>query len=91
MKTVLAIDTIKPIGVRELNGFLTGIAAAVPGCFVSQGPSTRGRLTVTILAPTAVPLEVAEQVLDTLPHLCESITGLSLHDPARRAAPAPLG
>ncbi|WP_432492017.1 hypothetical protein [Kineococcus auxinigenes] len=86
MKTVLEIETTKPIGTRELNGFLSGIAAAVPGCFVSQGPSTRGRLTVTVLSSTPLALEVAEQVLESLPHLCDSIASLSLHEPPRRVA-----
>ncbi|WP_432486809.1 hypothetical protein [Kineococcus sp. SYSU DK018] len=86
MKTVLEIETTKPIGTRELNGFLVGIAATMPGCFVSQGPSTRGRLTVTVLAPTSLALEVAEEVLESLPHLCESIASLSLRKPVSRLA-----
>ncbi|MGI4896679.1 MAG: hypothetical protein ACRYF3_16355, partial [Janthinobacterium lividum] len=73
MKTVLTIETTVPISTHELNGFLTGIAERLPGCFVSQGPSTRGRLTVTILSSVAVGLEIAEEVLDTLPHLSDSI------------------
>ena len=88
MKTVLAIETTRPIGVRDLNGFIAGISERVPGCFVSQGPSTRGRVTVTILAPAAVPLEVAEQVLESLPELCDAISGIALQEAApRRARP----
>ena len=94
MKTVLTIETTKPISTRELNGFLSGIAERMPGCFVSQGPSTQGRLTVTILSSTPVLLEVAEEVLDGLPHLSDSIAGLDLQEVVRRAprqpAPAPL-
>ncbi|MCI2237863.1 hypothetical protein MN205_05080 [Kineococcus sp. TRM81007] len=86
MKTVVQIETTKPIGIRELNGFLTGIAQRMPGCFVSQGPSSRGRLTVVVLAPAPLELEVAEEVLESLPHLCDSIAGLSLGEPARRSA-----
>ncbi|ABS01553.1 hypothetical protein FHR75_002108 [Kineococcus radiotolerans] len=84
MKTVLAIETTRPIGVRDLNGFIAGISERVPGCFVSQGPSTRGRVTVTILAPAAVPLEVAEQVLESLPELCDAISGIALQEAAPR-------
>ncbi|WP_432564948.1 hypothetical protein [Kineococcus sp. SYSU DK003] len=89
MKTVLAIETTRPIGVRDLNGFISGIAERVPGCFVSQGPSSRGKITVTILAPQAVPLEVAETVLDTLPELCDAISGISLQENVRRMPPRP--
>ena len=102
MKTVLAIETTRPIGTRDLNGFISGISERVPGCFVSQGPSSRGKVTVTILSPQAVPLEVAEQVLETLPELCDAISGMSMQEAARRpnprqqarpapAVPAPVG
>jgi hypothetical protein len=84
MKTVLAIETTRPIGTRDLNGFVTGISERVPGCFVSQGPSTRGKVTVTILSPAAVPLEVAEEVLESLPELCDAISGISLQEAVRR-------
>ena len=86
MKSVLIIETSKPIGIQDLNGFLAAIAAHMPGCFVSQGPATRGRLTVYVLAPTPLLLEVAEQALEASPHLCDSITGLSLREAARRPA-----
>ncbi len=43
MKTVLAIETTRPIGVRDLNGFISGIAERVPGCFVSRGPAAAAR------------------------------------------------
>ncbi|WP_432495575.1 hypothetical protein [Kineococcus gypseus] len=86
MKTVLAIETTKPIGIRDLNGFLAGLAGRLPGCFVSQGPSTRGRLTVTVLSSAPVALEDAEEVLESLPHLCDSIAGLSLLGPAGQPA-----
>ncbi|GAA4984192.1 hypothetical protein [Kineococcus glutinatus] len=89
MKTVLAIETTKPIGIHDLNGFLQGIALHMPGAFVSQGPSTRGRLTVSVLAPGPLPLEVAEQVLESLPHLCDSIAGLSLQEATPRRRPVP--
>ena len=84
MKTILAIETNRPIGTRDLNGFISGISERVPGCFVSQGPSTRGKVTVTILSPQAVPLEVAEQVLETLPELCDAISGISLQEAVPR-------
>lgn len=94
MKTVLAIETTRPIGVRELNGFISGISERVPGCFVSQGPSSRGKVTVTILSPQAVSLEVAESVLDTLPELCDAISGITLQEAVRRPqrprTPAPV-
>jgi len=96
MKTVLAIETTRPIGVRDLNGFISGIAERVPGCFVSQGPSSRGKVTITILSPQAVSLETAEAVLDTLPELCDAISGITLQEAVRRApqrprpAPAPV-
>ena len=86
MKTVLAIETTKPIGIHELNRFLTGIADRMPGCFVSQGPGGRGRLNVVIFSSVPVSLEVAEEVLESLPHLCDSISGLSLQQSVRRAA-----
>jgi hypothetical protein len=93
MKTVLAIETTRPIGTRDLNGFVTGISERVPGCFVSQGPSTKGKVTVTILSPQAVPLEVAEQVLESLPELCDAISAITLEEavrrPPRRTAPVP--
>jgi hypothetical protein len=84
MKTVLAIETTRPIGVRELNGFIAGIAERVPGCFVSQGPSSRGKVTITLLSPQAVPLETAEAVLDTLPELCDAISGITMQESVRR-------
>ncbi|MEZ0493418.1 hypothetical protein AB2L28_14355 [Kineococcus sp. TBRC 1896] len=87
MKTVLSIETTRPIGVRDLNGFISGIAERVPGCFVSQGPSSRGKVTVTILSPQAVTLEVAEQVLEGLPDLCDAISGMSMEEATRRPNP----
>ena len=80
MKTVLALETTKPIGVHELNVFLNGITRHMPGSFVSQGPGTSGRLTVIVFSSVPLELEVTEQVLEALPHLCDSIAGLSLHD-----------
>ena len=88
MKTVLVLETTRPIGARELNGFLSGLSAQMPGCFVSQGPSTAGRLTVTVLSSTPVELEVAEQVLESLPQLCDAISSLELQQPVSRFAAA---
>ncbi len=56
-------------------------------------------MTVTILSPQAVPLEVAEQVLESLPELCDAISGMSMQEAVRRPnprqparpAPAPVG
>ena len=79
MKTVLAIETTEPVGIHELNGFLNGITRRMPGSFVSQGPSTGGQVTVIVFSSTPFELEVAEEVLESLPHLCDSIAGLSLH------------
>ena len=79
MKTVLAMETTRPIGIQELNVFLRGITGRMPGSFVSQGPSTAGRLTVIVFSAVPLALEVAEEVLESLPHLCDSIAGLSLH------------
>ncbi|GAA0306502.1 hypothetical protein GCM10009528_24690 [Kineococcus aurantiacus] len=82
---------------RDLNGFISGISERVPGCFVSQGPSSRGKVTVTILAPSAVSLETAEEVLESLPELCDAISGISLQEAVRRPnpraqpRPAPVG
>ncbi|GAB7193206.1 hypothetical protein NUM3379_39150 [Kineococcus sp. NUM-3379] len=86
MKTVLEIETTRPIGIHELNVFLKGITGHMPGSFVSQGHSTAGRLTVIVFSAAPLLLEVAEEVLESLPHLCDSIAGLSLHEPSRRAA-----
>lgn len=88
MKTVIAMEVTRPVGVHDLNGFISGISERVPGAFVSQGPGARGKITITILAPNAVPLEVAEQVLELLPELCDTISGIALQEPPRRRFPA---
>ena len=80
MKTVLSIDTARPVTIQELNGFFAALSTRVPGCFVSQGPSSRGRVTAVILASRPVSLETAEEVLDSLPHLCEAIVGLEIQE-----------
>ena len=85
MKSVLIIETSKPIGVRDLNCFLAAIVEHMPGAFVSQGPAVRGRLTVYVFCAVPLALEVAEEALESTPHLCDSITGLYLREPVRRA------
>ena len=86
MKGVLIIETSKPIGVRDLNGFLAAMVAQMPGAVVSQGPAARARLTVNVLASIPLDLEVAEEALEAVPHLCDAIVGLSLREAVPRAA-----
>lgn len=80
VKTVLSIETARPVTIHELNDFFAGLSARVPGCFVSQGPSSRGRVSVVILSNRPVQLETAEEVLESLPRLCDAITGLDLQE-----------
>lgn len=87
MKTVLTITTARPITIHELNEFLSGLSRRVPGCFVSQGPSSPGRVQAVLLSPRPITLETAEAALDDLPHLCEAITDLSLQQSAPRTRP----
>lgn len=89
MKTILSIETARPITIHELNEFLSGISHRVPGCFVSQGPSGPGRVQAVILSPKPIALEIAEDVLNGLPHLCDAITDLSLQQSAPRSRVRP--
>ncbi|WP_328291455.1 hypothetical protein OG218_01855 [Kineococcus sp. NBC_00420] len=91
MKTVLSIETARPVAIHELNDFFAGFSARVPGCFVSQGPSSRGRVSAVILSNRPIRLEIAEEVLESFPRLCDAITGLALQEsvPRRPRIPAP--
>lgn len=93
VKTVLAIETVRPVTIHELNGFFAALSARIPGCSVSQGPSGRGRVSVVILSNRSIQLETAEDVLESFPQLCDAITSLDLQEsaPRRRRGVPPVG
>ena len=78
MRTVITLTTTRSVGIHEVSGFLSGIAAEMPGCFIAHRPGGACQIVVNVLHHSPVSMEAAEAVLDRVPHLSDLVCGLSL-------------